>query len=240
METAMDARSAGRKGAAAGGQADAPTAPDAPSPPSERAPKQPPTIRKARLAATRAAILQSALETFSERGFEGASTRAVAAKAGVNHGMIRHIYQSKEELWRAAIAFMFERANVAMSQAFADLPLRQRFEARTRLYVRYCAEHPEHARLMIQLSAVASPPLSPEVEQFSRTRHRGIMNDIRLLKQEGALPNVDSSSLLLSFVAACQMIYLLAAEIKANSDRNVFAPEAVERHADAVVALFLR
>ncbi|HEX3915942.1 MAG TPA: hypothetical protein VHW60_01300, partial [Caulobacteraceae bacterium] len=65
----MDARSAGRKGAAAGGQADAPTAPDAPSPPSERAPKQPPTIRKARLAATRAAILQSALETFSERGF---------------------------------------------------------------------------------------------------------------------------------------------------------------------------
>jgi AcrR family transcriptional regulator len=154
--------------------------------------------------------------------------------------MIRHIYQSKEELWRAAIAFMFERAHAAMSQAFADLPLRQRFEARTRLYVRYCAEHPEHARLMIQLSAVASPPLSPEVEQFARTRHKGIMNDIRLLKREGLLPNVDSASLLLSFVAACQMIYLLAAEIKAGSDRNVFEPAAVERHADAVVALFLR
>jgi AcrR family transcriptional regulator len=202
--------------------------------------KKPPVIRKARLAATRAAILQSALETFSERGFEGASTRVIAAKAGVNHGMIRHIYQSKEELWRGAIAFMFERANTAMSQAYADLPLRQRFEARTRLYVRYCAEHPEHARLMIQLSAVASPPLSPEVEQFSRNRHTGITNDIRQLKHEGLLPNVDTASLLVSFVAACQMIYLLAAEIKAGSDRNVFEAAAVERHADAVVALFLR
>lgn len=212
----------------------------APKTPARRAKEPPPSIRKARLAATEAAILQSALETFSERGFEGASTRAIAAKAGVNHGMIRHIYQSKEELWRAAIAFMFERANAAMSSAFADLPLRERFEARTRLYVRYCAEHPEHARLMIQLSAVDSPPLAPAVEQFARTRHTGIVNDIRLLRKEGLLPNVDSSSLLISFVASCQMTYLLAAEIKANAHRDVFAPAAIERHADAVVALFLR
>jgi TetR/AcrR family transcriptional regulator len=197
-------------------------------------------IRKARLEETRKAILQSALEIFSELGFDGASTRAVAAKAGVNHGMIRHIYGSKEELWQTAIAFMFDRAHAAMARDFSGLTLRQRFEARTRLYVRYCAEHPEHARLMIQLSTVSGPKLAPAIEQFSRTRHRDTLNDIRLLKAEGLLPNVDSASLLLSYVAACQMIYILAPEVKANSGRDVFEPAAVERHADAVLALFVR
>lgn len=202
--------------------------------------EKPLSIRKAKLDGTRRAILQSALEIFSERGFDGASTRAVAAKAGVNHGMIRHIYGSKEELWQTAIAFMFERAHAAMSQDFSGLSVRQRFEARTRLYVHYCAEHPEHARLMIQLATVSSPKLSPATEQFARTRHRDILNDIRMLKAEGLLPDADSASLLQSFVAACQMTYILAAEVKKTSGRDVFEPSAVERHAEAVLALFLR
>src|SRR5512139_3079821 len=68
-------------------------------------------IRKQRLNNTRVAILQSALDHFGKVGFEGASLRDIAADAGVNHAMIRHIYGTKQELWRQAITYLFERTN---------------------------------------------------------------------------------------------------------------------------------
>ncbi len=39
---------------------------------------------------TRAAILGAALTLFSERGFEGAAMRDIAAKAGVEHSLLRY------------------------------------------------------------------------------------------------------------------------------------------------------
>ena len=53
--------------------------------------------------ATRASILQAALEEFSEKGFDGTSTRLIAAKAGVHHALIKYHFQSKDALWKAAV-----------------------------------------------------------------------------------------------------------------------------------------
>ena len=58
---------------------------------------------------TRNAILESALNHFSQRGLGGASLRDIAAEANVNHGMIRRIYGTKERLWRAVITVLFVR-----------------------------------------------------------------------------------------------------------------------------------
>ena len=40
--------------------------------------------------ATRGAILDAALKLFSERGFEGAAMRDIAALAGVEHSLLRY------------------------------------------------------------------------------------------------------------------------------------------------------
>ncbi len=39
---------------------------------------------------TRDVILQAALTLFSERGFEGVALRDIAAKAGVEHSLVRY------------------------------------------------------------------------------------------------------------------------------------------------------
>ncbi|NNL66033.1 MAG: TetR/AcrR family transcriptional regulator, partial [Myxococcales bacterium] len=52
---------------------------------------------------TREQILRVALRAFAEKGFDGASTRAIAAGAGVNHGLIRHHFGSKLKLWQASV-----------------------------------------------------------------------------------------------------------------------------------------
>lgn len=51
----------------------------------------------------RAALLEAALALFAERGFEGASTRAIAERAGVPQGLVRHHFGSKEGLFREAV-----------------------------------------------------------------------------------------------------------------------------------------
>ena len=52
---------------------------------------------------TRSRIVEAALEVFTERGFEGASTRKIASRAGVNHGLIPYYFGNKKKLWQAAV-----------------------------------------------------------------------------------------------------------------------------------------
>ncbi|MGB7405906.1 MAG: TetR family transcriptional regulator [Pacificimonas sp.] len=58
---------------------------------------------------TRARILAKALEIFAARGFEGATLRDIAAAADVNHALIKYHFDSKDRLWREAVAFLFTR-----------------------------------------------------------------------------------------------------------------------------------
>jgi AcrR family transcriptional regulator len=199
--------------------------------------------RKQKLDRTRVAILQSALEHFGRVGFDGASVRTIAADAKVNHGMIRHIYGSKKELWRHAITFLFERIDEELGQnaeELAGLSSRARHEAYIRRYVEYCARHPEHARIMIQQSIFMGPQLTWTAEQFISARHQRDLPFLEHLKKSGDLPNVDALALHFIIVGACQMIYLLAPEIRAVDGRDVFEKAAIRKHADAIVALLYR
>jgi len=48
---------------------------------------------------TRAAILEAAQSEFAERGFDAASMRAVARRAGVDPALVRHYFGTKSELF---------------------------------------------------------------------------------------------------------------------------------------------
>lgn len=53
--------------------------------------------------AKRAAILTAAREEFAEHGFAGATIRAIARRAGVTHGLVMLHFESKEQLFLAAV-----------------------------------------------------------------------------------------------------------------------------------------
>jgi len=61
------------------------------------------TGRRRDAAATRAALLSAAQELFAERGFERATVREIAARAGVNQALLFRYFGSKDELFRASI-----------------------------------------------------------------------------------------------------------------------------------------
>jgi AcrR family transcriptional regulator len=54
---------------------------------------------------TRARILDAARSAFGERGFDGASIREVAARAGVDPALVHHYFGTKQRLFVAATEF---------------------------------------------------------------------------------------------------------------------------------------
>lgn len=54
---------------------------------------------------TRQAILAAARDAFAERGYDGASIRAIATSAGVDPALIHHYFGTKEQLFTATVDF---------------------------------------------------------------------------------------------------------------------------------------
>ncbi|MFP4349302.1 MAG: CerR family C-terminal domain-containing protein [Desulfococcaceae bacterium] len=55
-------------------------------------------------------LIDAGLEIFGTHGFEGATTRMLAAKAGVNQAAIPYYYGGKEGLYHAVVAYIAENA----------------------------------------------------------------------------------------------------------------------------------
>src|SRR6185436_6340725 len=68
-------------------------------------------LQKAREApaSTKARILATAEEVFAEKGFAGASTREIAAGAGVNISSLHYHWESKETLYFAVFQNIYDR-----------------------------------------------------------------------------------------------------------------------------------
>src|ERR1700675_235292 len=70
-----------------------------------------PTPTKVRLRRTRTdireALLESALVEFGAKGFDGASTRAIASRVEAHQPQINYHFESKAALWRASVDHLF-------------------------------------------------------------------------------------------------------------------------------------
>jgi TetR/AcrR family transcriptional regulator, regulator of cefoperazone and chloramphenicol sensitivity len=64
---------------------------------------------------TRRRILDAALELFAAEGYDGASTRLLAERAGVNLPAIQYYFGSKEGLYRAVIDSIIEHTEAVMA-----------------------------------------------------------------------------------------------------------------------------
>jgi AcrR family transcriptional regulator len=59
---------------------------------------------------TRQRIIEAAIELFGEHGFEGASTRDIAARAGVNAPALQYYFENKEGVYRACVEALADDA----------------------------------------------------------------------------------------------------------------------------------
>ncbi|AMY03174.1 CerR family C-terminal domain-containing protein [Mesorhizobium ciceri] len=88
---------------------------------------EPKVLRREPAEMTRAALVQAALKLFGRQGFDGTSTREIAAEAQANIGSIAYHFGGKEGLRTAAADFIVETiqtvAGPALGNAQAPAPV---------------------------------------------------------------------------------------------------------------------
>ena len=199
--------------------------------------------RQPRAGETQARILQKARDAFAELGFAGASIRDIAREAGVTHSMITYHFGTKDQLWRAAVRDMFAMIEQEVFAPGHDDPAlgdEARFRLLLRRYVRYCARHPEHARITIAETIRGGERLEWMIETFVRGNHAGFTPCLQALMQSGALPPMQLESLHYAIVGMAQLPFVLAREAQGCFGYDFAQEQAIERHADALLALLFR
>lgn len=83
---------------------------------------------------TRAALIAAAREVFVEKGYDGATVRAIAAKAGVDAAMVNHWFGGKEGLFaQSVLQLPFDPAEIL--KRLLDGPVDQAGERIIRTFV---------------------------------------------------------------------------------------------------------
>lgn len=83
---------------------------------------------------TRAALIAAARETFVEKGYDGATVRAIAARAGVDAAMVNHWFGGKEGLFaQSVLQLPFDPAEIL--KRLMDGPVEQAGERIIRTFI---------------------------------------------------------------------------------------------------------
>ena len=96
-------------------------------------------------------ILEAALATFSEKGFDGAKTRDIAARAEVTLGLVQYHFGTKEELWKAAVDRAFADLDAGMERVVEtteDDDIVELLRTLIRAYVGFVAQNTAFIRIM--------------------------------------------------------------------------------------------
>jgi TetR/AcrR family transcriptional regulator len=143
---------------------------------------------------TRAAILNAAIAEFAERGFEGASIRAIADRLGLQHPLITYHYHSKDILWRAAAEHAFAQIrsewDISAPEESDLSPLARLREEYATLF-RYTVAFPEFHRFMRQETLTNNPRLKWVAETVLAPLLGRLLPQIVEAQKQGLLPKVD-------------------------------------------------
>ena len=205
------------------------------------APKERTRAEQERTRVTKQQILRAALQAFAAVGFEGASTRGIADEAGVKHTLITHHFGSKEALWKATAAWVFDSYEQRMQDRRAGLegveePAVLRLLLREFVY--FCAEVPAFHRFMMQANQSDTGRLEWLVDTYLRPGAATEMDLLSAAQSHGLFPEGDTLHMRYLFIGAVTSIFTFQAEFSLLSQDPPNREQIIERHVDYVLSLF--
>ena len=192
---------------------------------------------------TRSKLLASAVKVFGQHGFAAASVRQIADLAGVNHGSIKYHYSSKTQLWRAAIAYLFDEMEAALfanSDNWAAMTPREQIIENIGAYVRFNAHHPELVRMIMFESIVQSERFDWLAENHLWPFTDRSINRVAWAQEQGVYrADIPPFNFHYMNIAAARSLFFSSTEFERQFGIDMRAEEEIERHIDAVVKLFV-
>lgn len=142
----------------------------------------------------REAMIAAALDLIAEGGIAAATVRAIAEKAGITPGLIRHYFKTKEDLTRAAYQSVMDRMTQASALVLETAP--EVPEARLAAFVAASLRPPvlDPTAMGLWAGFIHHVQRDPELREVHRTTYLGYRDALQALI--AALPrDVDAATL---------------------------------------------
>ncbi|WP_432989926.1 TetR family transcriptional regulator [Dactylosporangium sp. CA-233914] len=142
---------------------------------------------------TRARLLEAAVQTFSERGFHGTTTRDIATASGLSSAALYVHHKSKEELlFEISKAGHEETLEIVTAAVASTDQVVEQFRALVRGYVLFHVRKHTMARVINYEMAALSPDHLAEIKQIRRRIDRVIYGLVRAGVTAGVFDTPDS------------------------------------------------
>jgi TetR/AcrR family transcriptional regulator len=191
---------------------------------------------------TREKILEAAIEEFAAFGYEGASVRKVARKAGAQHTQITYHFESKPGLWRAVLAKL--ATSFVTKQLERKAGLRGVDEAiQMRLLMEEFIVHSSQdlnlhkimthaANNGVELDFLIDGALKPYFTMMAEL--------IAAVQARGQFVSGEPNHLHYLFIGATTRIFMQASEPDMIIGKSIRSPEFLAEHVRACLSLFFR
>ena len=182
---------------------------------------------------TRASILDAAIAEFAQRGFEGASIRAIADRLGLQHPLITYHYRSKDILWRAAAEHAFAQIRTEWEISApegSDLSPLARLRREYTTVFRYTVAFPEFHRFMRQETLTNNPRLRWVAETVLAPLLGRLLPQIVAAQKQGLLPAVDPILFHYMMISLTATLSGFGPEMQVTSGLSSNDPKVVEKY----------
>ncbi len=183
-------------------------------------------------------LLQSAIVEFGQKGFEGASTRAIAERIDAHQPQINYHFSSKEDLWRAVVDKLFAGLDEAILDPHQDDPLPDRFARMLKRMCRYASEYPQLNQIMVHEASSPGVRLAWITNTHVRWRHKHIIAMWRQLRSAGLAAPIDDDVFYYFTWGAGSLPYMSASEATLLGTTPQ-SDDFIKRHGEALVATLL-
>ncbi|UCC71452.1 MAG: TetR/AcrR family transcriptional regulator [Gemmatimonadota bacterium] len=184
---------------------------------------------------TAAALVRAACELFARHGYDGASVRAITARAGANLGAITYHFGTKEALYEAvigaAIGPSYERL---ASAAETPGPPLDRVERLVRVFFDFLYENPDLPTLMLQ-QLTSSRPMPEVALRTMQANVRVIAALITEGQQDGSVRPGDAQLMALSIGSQPIWLTLARPALQASVAIDQDDPETRAQLVESVV-----
>lgn len=197
-------------------------------------------VHRASSDATRERIIAAAVDLFSERSFDGASTRELAARAGVAQPLLNYHFTSKDELWRAAVDLLFDEMNRALDVRAAEVSGEHDVmaaKAMIREFICFSARRPQLHRMITQESKADGPRMDYLVDRHIRPIYERTTRIFGSLVKAGAVADIPVEHLYYIITGAGPTMFVLAPECRRLTSLDPTDDAVIQAHADAVCRL---
>ena len=141
--------------------------------------------------ANRARILDTAIRLFGARGYHATTVPDIFRESRSSNGAFYLYFRNKEDVFATALEFIGQQISAALNQAIAgtgENPLSQ-MRAAVETLIRYLAEHPHEARVLIVESSGMTPRLAQVRRAIIASHCRSVERALTALSD--SLPHLD-------------------------------------------------